>query len=400
MLDADYTTALSLLLHYSLPSSAAGPAGLVEDAVFLDRNRSSEAGTTLIRRRSGRSPGTKVGKQAGYAKRNSTALAANTRRQERSKTRTPVVSSPNRLSANFLSQQKGLEALFQEVSGEVQRRTEGWSLARAVKGAVGEVRRNVQSVQPEIPAPITRKDVIAPASREREVDTDGLQVLTQRIQELEDRNKILAKMLGTVLDSLRERKEHSTEKDSGTENEDHNITLAKLQFVQVYLADPEIPIPAEQSPCETSKEADDGRATGTQSTPSITENPLLVENHEKAISTAPESLRPAVPLQEALPVQKTKLKEKEKAVPRTELRPRRQQRPSLAESSFSFMLGEGRHRSSFVSSASPPPEQRRGSDPKSHPKQAIVGDKEVATKKTDSEDDGFTMSSLRGFEKR
>lgn len=400
MLDADYTTALSLLLHYSLPSSAAGPQGLVKDAVFLGRNRSSEAGTTLIKRHSGRSPETKAGKQAGYAKRNSTALATNTRRQERSKIQTALVSSPNRLSANFLSQQKGLEALFQEVSGEVQRRTEGWSLARAVKGAVGEVRRNVQSVQPEIPAPITRRDVVATASREREVDTDGLQILTHRIQELEDRNKILAKMLGTILDSLRERKENATDKDSGTENEDHNIILAKLQFVQVYLADPEIPIPAEESPCETSKEADDGRATITQSTPSITENPALVENQEKAISTAPESPKPAVPLREALPVQKTKLMEKERAVPRTELPPRRQQRPSLAESSFSFMLGEGRHRSSFVSSASAPPEQRRGSDPKSNLKQPVVGDKEVAVKGINSEDDGFTMSSLRGFEKR
>ena len=400
MLDADYTTALSLLLHYNLPSSAAGTAGLVKDAVFLDRNRSSEAGTTLIKRHSGRSPGTKAGKQAGYAKRDSTALAANTRRQERSKIQTTVVSSPNRLSANFLSQQKGLEALFQEVSGEVQRRTEGWSLARAVKGAVGEVRRNVQSVQPDVPAPITRKDVIITASQEREVDTDGLQILTQRIQELEDRNKVLAKMLGTVLDSLRERKENASDKDSGIENEDHNITLAKLQFVQVYLADPEIPIPAEELVCDTSREADDGLATVTQITPSVTQNRPRVENQEKAVSTSPESPKPAVPLQEAKPVQKPKLTEKEKAVPRTDLPPRRQQRPSLAESSFSFMLGEGRHRSSFVSSASAPPEQRRGSDPKSNPKQPVVSDKEAAAKRIDSEDDGFTLSSLRGFENR
>jgi hypothetical protein len=63
------------------------------------------------------------------------------------------------------------------------------------------------------------------------------------------------------------------------------------------------------------------------------------------------------------------------------------------------MLGEGRHRSSFVSSASEPPEQRRGSDPKSKPKPAVAGEKEVAAQATESED-GFTMSSLRGFEKR
>jgi hypothetical protein len=64
------------------------------------------------------------------------------------------------------------------------------------------------------------------------------------------------------------------------------------------------------------------------------------------------------------------------------------------------MVGEGCHRSSFVSSASVPPEERRGSDPKSKPKQAVVGEREIVAKEPESEDNGFTMSSLRGFERR
>ena len=107
-----------------------------------------------------------------------------------------------------------------------------------------------------------------------------------------------------------------------------------------------------------------------------------------------------MPPQEGTPVQGTKIDEEDKPATRIDLPHTRQQRPSLAESPFSFMLGEGHHRSSFVSSASAPPEQRRASDPKSKPRQPVVGEKEVASRGTESDEDGFTMSSLRGFEKR
>jgi TBC1 domain family protein 5 len=400
VLDADYTAALSLLLHYSLPPSSGGSAGLVKDGVYLDANRSFEAGTTLIRRYSNRTPEPKTRLQPKWAKRGSTNSAVKSRGDGRSQRQSGVASSPNRLSARFLSQQKGLEALFQEVSGEVQRRTEGWSIARAVKGAVGEVRRNVQNLQPEVRVLGTRDDQDGRPNRDREVDTNSLHILTRRVQELEDRNKALAKMLGTTLESLQVYKQNPTEGNSGTEEENFNIILAKLQFVQVYLADPEIPIPAEEPQRDHNNEKDEVRAMLPESAPPVMEKPSVAEGEQKPTLIAPDSPKPAVQLQPAMPVQKTRLGEKEKAIPRTDLPPRRQQRPSLADSSFSFMLGEGRHRSSFVSSASEPPEQRRGSDPKSKPKPAVAGENEVAVQATESEEDGFTMSSLRGFEKR
>jgi TBC1 domain family protein 5 len=397
VLDADYTAALSLLLHYSLPPSSGGSAGLVKDGVYLNANRSFEAGATLIRRYSNRTPEPKTRLQPNWAKRGSANSAVKSRGGDRSQRQPAAASSPNRLSARFLSQQKGLEALFQEVSGEVQRRTEGWSIARAVKGAVGEVRRNVQNLQPETRVLGTRDDQDDRPNRDREADTNSLHILTQRVQELEDRNKVLAKMLGTTLEALRVYKQNPTEGNSGTEEEIFNIILAKLQFVQVYLADPEIPIPAQR---DHNDEKDEARTILPESAPSVTEEPSLAEEEQKPALTTPDGSKPAVQLQPAMPVQKTKLREKEKAIPRTDLPLRRQQRPSLADSSFSFMLGEGRHRLSFVSSASEPPEQRRGSDPKSKPKSAVAGEKEVAAQATESEEDGFTMSSLRGFEKR
>jgi TBC1 domain family member 5 len=395
-MNADYTTALSLLLHYNLPPSPGGAAGLVRDAVYLDHNRSYEAGATVIKRYSGRSPGTKAGKQPSSAMRGSTAFPGDTRRQDRRHPQPAVSSSPNRLSASFLSQQKGLEALFQEVSGEVQRRTEGWSIARAVKGAVGEVKRNVQNLQPETSTSTPRKHLVAQPPRKQEVNTTDLHTLTQHIQELEDRNKILAKMLGTALESLREHKESAIDGKARANDESFNITLAKLHFVQVYLADPEIPIPAEES----QSDANNGNEQVDETVYPVTEKPSSGKELESPSPATSEEPTPAVSLVEATRVQKTKLEEKDKAIPRTDLPPRRHQRPSLAESSFSFMLGEERHRSSFVSSASAPPEQKRRSDTNSKPKQLVVREREAAAKGTESEDDGFTMSSLRGFEKR
>ena len=399
MLDADYTATLSLLLHYSLPPSSGGSAGLVKDGVYLDANRSFEAGATLIRRYSNRAPEPKTRLQPNWVKRGSPNSAVKSRGNGRSQRQQTAASSPNRLSARFLSQQKGLEVLFQEVSGGVQRRTEGWSIARAVKGAVGEVRRNVQNLQPETRVLGTRDDRDGRPNHDLGVDTNNLHMLTQRLQELEDRNKVLARMLGTTLESLRVYKQNPTEGNSGTEEETFNILLAKLQFVQVYLADPEIPIPSEEPQRDRNSENDGARAILPDPAPPVTEKPSLAEVEQKPAPIAPDSPKPAVQLQPAMPVQKTGPREKEKAIPRTDLPPKHQQRPSLADSSFSFMLGEGRHRSSFVSSASEPPEQRRGSDPKSKPKPAVAGEKEVAAQATESED-GFTMSSLRGFEKR
>jgi TBC1 domain family protein 5 len=397
VLDADYTTALSLLLHYSLPPSPDGTAGLVKDAEYLDHNRSSEAGASVVERYSGRRPGSQAGKKPSSGKGGLTGLASDARRQERRHIQPALSPSPNRLSASLLSQQRGLEALFQDVSGEVQRRTEGWSIAKAVKGAVGEVKRNVQNLQQETSA---RKDIIARQARDQEPDTNDHQIVAQSIQELQERNNVLAKMLGTALESLRELKEGAIDDKERVNDESFDIILAKLQFVQVYLADPDIPIPTEVPEGVGNHGKDQVKKKVSGEVTPVTDKLSWSKELTNSTRATSEERRPAVRLHEVMPARKTNSNLDGKAIPHTDLPPTRQQRPSLAESSFSFMLGEGRHRSSFVSSVSAPPEQRRGSDPKSKPKQPVVGDREIAAKGTESEDDGFTMSSLRGFERR
>jgi TBC1 domain family protein 5 len=296
-----------------------------------------------------------------------------------------------------LSQQRGLEALFQEVYGEVQRRTEGWSIAKAVKGAVGEVKRNVQNQQQEASGPSTRKDLIA---RHQESDTSDHRNLTHRIQELQERSKVLAKMLGTALESLRQVKECSINDKASNNDESFNIIMAKLQFVQMYLAEPEIPVPAEVPQGVGSDGKEQAKKTATGEIPPVTGERSWNDELRSAARATGEELGPTVQSPEVMLAQKTNPNLESKVMRHTGLPPTRQQRPSLAESSFSFMVGEGHHGSGFVSSASAPPEERRGRDPKSKPKQAVVGERDIVSKEPESEDDGFTMSSLRGFERR
>jgi TBC1 domain family protein 5 len=296
-----------------------------------------------------------------------------------------------------LSQQRGLEALFQEVYGEVQRRTEGWSIAKAVKGAVGEVKRNVQNLQQEASGPSPRRDLI---TGHQESDTSDHRNLTQRIQELQERSKVLAKMLGTALESLRQVKECAINDRAGINDESFNIILAKLQFVQTYLADPEIPLPAEVPQGVGSDGKDRAKKTATGEIPPVTGKLSWNDELRSSARATGEERSPAVKSPEIMPVQKANPNLESKVMRHIGLPPTRQQRPSLAESSFSFMVGEGRHGSGFVSSASAPPEERRGRDPKSKPKQAVAGEREIVSKEPESEDDGFTMSSLRGFERR
>ena len=343
--------------------------------MFLERNRTAEAGATLIRQHTGRGLLSETEQTSQLLPRRPPPSRNLVRDPLTGSTRQNTTPVSSRLSANFQNQQKGLETLFSDVSSEVQRRTEGWTIAKAVKGAVTEVRRNVNSIQGGSPRskatseghPLPEKEVI--------------KGLTDKIHELETRNKVLAKMLDDALDTLR--KEKAGPKTEVAAAEDVlNITLAKIQFVQVYLSDPDIPISLADA------EPPSARAN----------EPLLLDEAAadvtQAVQAAPLTVADTVkPEQKQVPAQSdVHIHAKKKP----------QRRPALAESSFSFMLGEDRRRSSFVSQATEPPEKRRDSESKPMPKQVTAATKEAAQVRRDSEseDDGFTMSSLRGFEKR
>lgn len=354
--------------------------------MFLSEHRTREAAASLTEKYSDKRP-TLLPEQrvAHHQKDRSTRSEGGERLHPSSTSHNDVSASPSRYGSRLSHQQKNLENLFQEVSGGLQRRTENWSLSKAVRGAVGEVRRNVSNINSASGSP--RR--IATASRETlmasEDPVETVESLTTRISALETRNKLLAKMLGGALESLRTQKEDEKSEDT------FNISLAKIQFVQVYLDDPEIPIPPEppepeQEPTHTKHEPQPDQVSESQQSdiePTVLQTPSnMPDSKQKQGREAPEE-KASVPSElRAKPAKNLSI------------------RPSLAQSSFSWMLGEDRHRSSFVSSVSvAPEEERRGSETKhsGRPRHLFKdGKAEDGRKGSESEDDGFNMNSLQG----
>ena len=399
LVEADYSTAITSFSRYSPPNKGEDPRILVRDAIYLDKNRTAEAGSNLIQQLSGRKPKTQRlgGSAAARIRAEETALQGSRSPQHRP--------SPSASPARFSTPQKQLESLFQQVSGGIQQRAEGWNVSKAVRGAVGEVRRNMNNLQ----TPHSRTSSVdrvsggnATPRRSSSFHDPQLKKLKARVSELEARNKALAKMLDSALDSLRASKGPAA-KDGRDSDEEFNISLAKIQFVSVYLADPEIPIPLDEPIPQI-------EAPGT----TVSKAP-----EEKARS-APndETSKAAPPPQAASPADAVEapVKDHSTAAQTTHLAPSRiaggggpLARPSLAESSFSFMLGPNQHRSGFVSSVADLPEQRRGSEAKPETQPLSTEEKGIKERKgketkerkgSESKDDGFTMNSLRGGRRR
>ncbi|EXJ63681.1 hypothetical protein A1O7_00016 [Cladophialophora yegresii CBS 114405] len=365
LIEADYTSGITALTHYSLPDPSEDPRSLVRDAVFLDRNRDSEAGALLIHRYSGRRP-----------KRTETLPsrgASTTRAAKTSQHRPSLSASPGR----FSSQQRQLEGLFREVTGNLQKRTEGWDVSKAVRSAVGEVRRNVnnyQSAHSRQPSSDGPKLVVPERKRlEQKPQEEATRDLQHKFQRLQERNTVLAKMLDDALQSLREIK-LANPAAAGDAEDNLNICLAKIQFVSVYLSDPDIPIPDEETAQAPKPPRDNLDSFEKQSAaPAQTEPGTKHEKH------------PEPGIQTQGPEQRGR---------ETHVSP---QRPSLMESSFSFMLGENRHRSSFVSSVADLPEDSRESESRSRPKKKAAEITPHAERKhSDSEKEGFSLNKIQG----
>ncbi|KIV81207.1 hypothetical protein PV11_08639 [Exophiala sideris] len=363
LIEADYTTAITSLTHYTV-SGPSEPRSLVKDAIFLGRNQNIEAGATVIQHYTGRRP-----KQTEAPNSRSSSVARTTRTPQH---RHSPSASPGRLA----SSQKQLEGLFQEVTGGLQKRTEGWNVSKAVRSAVGEVRRGMNSYQTSQ----ARQAIKDPLDTGKAEETT--QTLQRKLQQLQERNSLLAKLLEDAVGSLRSVK--LTGKEDADEAENNlNISLAKIQFVSVYLSDPEIPIPREE-PGQPSK--DD----------------VMVEDSPEGqpeASAEPEAQQQGTMV--TIPVRTTKPSSKDEASTTSEKDDgdikKGPARPSLMDASFSFMLGENRHRSSFVSSAGPLPEQRRDSLSRGGPKQTLAdGKTQQARNSARGEDDSFTLTRLQG----
>lgn len=401
LIEADYTTAITTLTRLSLPTEGDSARAIVKDALQLARRQTPEAGADITQLRTGR-------RQYINPLIESAAVRVSTP-EPRTHRRIKSQASPSLSPARFAAPQRHLESLFNNVSTNFQKNAEGWSVqnvSKALKGAVGEARKNFEHMQTS-QSQGSNTDILGSTLHSDVVAGSLDSHLEQQITKLEERNKVLAKMLENAQETLRKWKSQDSH-----EEDVFNTALAKIQFVSAYLTDTDIPIPAFTPPNEQvahevtdkTSEPEDEINEARASDVDEAAKGLQHKTSQARVGASPASSKTEATTQglrvpTASPMPRTSSPSPSRPA---------QARPSLAESSFSFMLGENRHRSSFVR-ATPLPEERRSSDAqrersrkdsidqksKQKPNVRDKKDRKGKGDKKDSDDDGFTMSTLQ-----
>ncbi|KAJ5338133.1 hypothetical protein N7452_004861 [Penicillium brevicompactum] len=393
LLEADYTTALTLVLRYPSPEPHA-PQTFVQDALYLEQNPTSDRGNFIISKYSGRPPDSKIRAQSGTRPTRRAFLWDDFKRRSES-------NSPSHISAR--NTPKSLESIFQDVSQGIQRRTESWGVAKAVRGAVTEARKNMQTMHYEpnmryAPRPVSAEK--APEAKSKAstslAATAGLEA---KIDLLNERNNALASILREALDDLGTQLANVNGLGSDA-NSAVKDALAKAEGVQACLQDPSIETgtsgvpsgeesdkdtlssPPDNAKSPTSKKGIDIPTTKSSLQTRHPDNTDWTEPTADSGTSKPVGIAPAGPMNAG------KKSEAARASSRGAVR------PSLTDSGFSWMLGGGRNLSGFVSS-SPPPEQTRHLDQNRGKHSALFGSGgEVPG--TDAEPGELALHSLRG----
>ncbi|KAF7169482.1 hypothetical protein CNMCM6106_004367 [Aspergillus hiratsukae] len=367
LLSAEYSSAMTTLLRYPSPKPHS-PQAFVHDGVYLEQNPTPERGRFLISKYSGKPP-------------DPTKTLDREDSQRGSPSRSPARGSP-----------KSFEGLLQDFSEGLQRRTESWGVAKAVRGAVSEARRNMQAMQPERLPRATLYDSTPSAVHTRNLpkseESERVINLNAQIQILEERNKSLAKTLSQALNDIRTQLMKAEDLKTTTADALRQA-LTQVQSVQTCLEDPSKAL----TTVAGCKSAANDTSLNVPSDPPIPMEKKVETGGAKQEQQAPSD--PGKPAVSSVGVE-TKLHKSPSSnkVP-SSLPLRQPARPSLADSEFSWMLGGSRHLSSFVSPASVPPEQTRHGDAKNKP-HTLFGNGADEQKSSQDELDSLAMRSLGG----
>jgi len=324
VMDADYNTALTLLLRYPALEDGKSPQEFVTNAVYLRNNFTHAGASTLVEKYSGR------------PLPEPTETPTNT--LQPSMPGSLRMQMPGRASSNF-------EDMLQGAAKGVLQRGEKWGINKAFRDAMDEVRKGVREIQaaqtPQAPPRHTRGLSRQSGTSDRSANP-SLQLTV-----LEQRNTALSKMLKKAIDDLWAY--HETAVGGKASEEDSlkglSMAIAKVQFVQVYLEDASVPLSAEEDTVEASKE----EAVEVTEVQAQIKEPASVHNDDKpaaqetvetadtkAVDASEDATKSAeVPTQQtkdAAPAKTTKTPD----IPLDFHTPR----PTLAQSSFSWMLGQ------------------------------------------------------------
>lgn len=238
LLEADYNTALSLLLKYNEQDGLITPQAYVEDAIYLRDHMNPEAGAFLVLRYSGRQmqPSKRPNTPPAIQRNITTFSGADTVGREYD-------------SKSRMRPQRNLEVLLQSTARNIYARG-----GQAVRSAVDEVHKRALEIR-ETQTP--------------RVPPRGYGPLYYRIKGLEKRNNQLAGLLdNAVVDlwDIQKRLMSNVENDNksaATANiEELSVAVAKLQFIQAYISDPSMALPekwlSQEKPSQTSLGERDG----------------------------------------------------------------------------------------------------------------------------------------------
>lgn len=266
--------------------------------------------------------------------------------------------SPGKSAARFFQEQGGIDHIMQEAAKGVYSRGEKWGVNKALRGAI-------EGLQSGTSSPRKQHDGSRWSLDEGQL-VPRTSVLTAKLEALEDRNKALAKLLGTAMEELwDQQRQHNEEKEEGLANA-LSLAVAKVQFVQVYLENSTMPFAIDTSTTEAVVAEGHENPTPTQRDADEAKEIRGGQNHD-------DSVEPEMPVEQSRIVSRRETNEAPMLVESSSAgsapkimaakshaqpSPFHHPRPSLAQSSFSWMLGEDQRKSSFVS-PSPLPADRR-----------------------------------------
>lgn len=389
MLGVDYSSALTLLLRYPALQDH-GPQTLVHDGLYLEQNLSPARGAFLVSKYSGRPPELARG-PLQQPPRDPSPKKIDRRGHSRNLSGgSSSGQSPVRIN------QRTLESLFQDVSEGLQRRTEGWGVAKAVRGAVSEAKRNMANAEvggihsrawrggPRFGTP-----PLGPSRTSDPVD------LVQQVASLKKRDNSLAGLLSEAIRDLSIIKE-STIDLSPEATEALERAFDRIQNVQtelqgssgstrtkaISITTSDEKVAPEKS--ETLEREDKGETIQQKLTETAPVNEKEKADTKAEVSNADTDFE--IVATSASPSAADPLQSRSTPT----ILPRR----PLAQSEFSWMLGGNTNRSSFVSSASLPPDQSRRSESRSLQGSLFGDGRDEKREQSQRDEDSLSLNSF------
>ena len=269
------------------------------------------------------------------------------------------------------------ESLISDAARGVLSRSEKWWFNQAVRDTIGEVKKNVQSLQSGRNSPLPRLGQDADGRPYRRVgrpdvsSTIAANVL-RKLTALEERNRQLSKMLESAVGDLWDFQKTASDREDSTVPRESlealSVAIAKAQFVQVYLSDSGLPLTEDAATGAVASGEQNEQTKTVESTAAADPEQPASDDAQDAVHVtqstqpgSPSSSPPTQPVVPSTPVRESN--ELSRTLPSIALTHAERvagspSRRPIAQSSYSWMLGQA-HDGHFTTASPFPPNEKR-----------------------------------------